>query len=139
MPRQGLRVASPFDVQLFEGGSLLGSSETARIMLPAGRHVIEVVNTPLGYRATRTVQIAPGSVADLRLDVPSVNVDINAIPWAEVTVAGRNLGATPLGNVSLPIGVHELILRHPQLGERRVNATVRVEGPNRVSVNMNQK
>ncbi len=60
-------------------------------------------------------------------------------PWADVTIAGRPLGTTPLGNVQVPIGAQEVIFRHPQLGERRIVATITARGPNRVSLNMNQK
>ena len=104
-----------------------------------GRHTIEVVNSALGYRSSHTVQISPGGTADLRVNAPSASVDVNAIPWADVTIGGRELGVTPLGSVPVPIGTHEIIYRHPQLGERRVNLTVTVKGPPRVSVNMAQK
>jgi hypothetical protein len=134
-----VRVDAPFDVQLYEDGSLIGSSQSQRIMLPAGRHVIESVNAALGYRSTQTVQVSPGNTANIRIDAASVSVDINAVPWAEVTIGDRALGTTPLGNVQVPIGTHNVVFRHPQLGERRVTATVTVTGPNRVSVNMNQK
>ena len=129
-------VAGPFDVQLYENGALIGTSQTERIMLPAGRHVIEAVNSGLGYSASQTVQVSPGGVATIRLDVPQADLNINATPWADVTVDGRALGITPLGNVLVPIGRHDIVFRHPQLGERRLTATVTLKGPNRVSVNM---
>jgi hypothetical protein len=37
---------------------------------------------------------------------------------------------------SLPIGPHELILRHPQLGERRQTVIVPANGPLRVMVDL---
>lgn len=37
-----------------------------------------------------------------------VSVHINATPWARVTIDGRELGATPLGNVELTVGPHAL-------------------------------
>ena len=134
-----VRVSAPFEVELFENGALIGSSQSERIMLPAGRHVIETVNSTLGYRSTHTVQVSPGASASIRVEAPSVSVDVNAVPWAEVTIAGRTLGTTPLGNVQVPIGAQEVIFRHPQLGERRIVATITARGPNRVSLNMNQK
>ena len=134
-----VRVISPFDVQIYEDSSLIGSSASDRIMLPAGRHAISVVNSALGYQSTQTVQIAPGATAMIRIDPPSATVDVNAVPWADVTIAGRPLGTTPLGNIQVPIGAQEVIFRHPQLGERRITANVTVRGPNRISVNMNQR
>ncbi|MBW8868455.1 MAG: PEGA domain-containing protein, partial [Acidobacteria bacterium] len=57
----------------------------------------------------------------------------------EVTIDGKRFGPTPLGNVSLPIGSHEIVFTHPQLGERRQTAIVTLNGTNRVSVNLNQR
>ncbi|MCP3983062.1 MAG: AAA family ATPase [bacterium] len=37
-----------------------------------------------------------------------VSVHINATPWAQVVIDGRELGTTPLGNVQLAIGPHQL-------------------------------
>ena len=134
-----LTVKAPVEMQLYENGSLLGSSKSERIMLPAGRHIVEAVNPGLGYRSTNTVQIAPGDIANLNLELPLANLAINALPWAEVSIGGKPLGTTPLGSVSVPIGTHELIFTHPQLGERKVSITVTVNGPNRVSADMNQR
>jgi hypothetical protein len=133
-----LSVSTPVELQLFEGGVLIGSTQTDRIMLPAGRHDIEAVNTAVGYKTSSTVQVSAGAVTRLKLEMPSGTLNINAIPWAEVAIDGNRLGPTPLGNVSLPIGSHEVVFTHPQLGERRQNVVVTLDGVNRVSVNLNQ-
>ena len=72
-------------------------------------------------------------------EMPSGILNINAIPWAEVAIDGKPLGPTPLGNVSLPIGPHDVVFTHPQLGERRQNVIVTLNGLNRVSANLNQR
>jgi len=46
-------------------------------------------------------------------------VDINATPWARVIVDGRDLGTTPLFDLSLPPGRHQLRLDNPPLGRSR--------------------
>jgi hypothetical protein len=61
-------------------------------------------------------------------------VSFNAVPWAEVWVDGQRFGETPLGNVRLPVGPHEVVFRHPQLGERRTVAMVRADSAERVTV-----
>ena len=132
-------VNAPIDVQLFEGGALIGSNQTDRVMLPVGRHVLTAVNATLGYKETTTVQVVAGSVAKVRLEMPPAAVNINAVPWADVSVDGKHVGATPLGNISLPIGPHEVVFVHPQLGERRQTVTVTLNGTNRVTVNLNQR
>src|SRR5262249_16043860 len=58
-------IASPVVVQLFENGQLLGSSQSDRVMVPAGRHELTLVNDALGYRDTRTVQVPAGRTANL--------------------------------------------------------------------------
>jgi hypothetical protein len=134
-----LAVDTPVDLELFERGTLIGSSQTDRIMLPVGRHVIELGNSTLGYKTSSTVQVSAGTVTRLKPEMPNGTLNINAIPWAEVTIDGKKLGPTPLGDVSLPIGSHEVVFTHPQLGERRQTAVVTLNGINRVSVNLNQR
>jgi hypothetical protein len=66
-------------------------------------------------------------------------ISINALPWAEVWVDGQPAGETPIGNFSVTIGRHELIFRHPELGEQRRSVTVGVNNPVRVSVDLRKK
>jgi hypothetical protein len=134
-----LSVTAPLELQLFENGALIGSSQSDRIMLPVGRHVIEAINTSLGYKTTSTVQVLPGSVARFSPEMPNGTLNVNATPWADVTIDGKPLGPTPLGNVSLRIGPHDVVFTHPQLGERRQAILVTLNGVNRLSVNLNQR
>jgi hypothetical protein len=129
-------VAAPFAMQIFEGGRLVGSTETDRIMVAAGRHQFDLVNETLGYRVTRVVQVPAGKVATVGIDLPNGTVNLNAQPWAEVWIGDRRIGETPIGNLSLPIGPHEVTFRHPQFGEKRQAITVTPSAPVRVSVDM---
>jgi hypothetical protein len=85
---------------------------------------------------TRVVQVLPGKVASLAIDLPKGTVHLNASPWAEVWVDGQRVGETPIGNLSLPIGPHEVVFRHPQFGEKRHAISVTASAPTRVSVDM---
>ena len=67
---------------------------------------------------------------------PNGSININAVPWAEVWINGKSVGETPIGNLTLPLGEHEIVFRHPQLGEQRRRATVRLDSVTRVSVNL---
>jgi len=134
-----IAVNAQVDVQLFENQRLLGSSQTDRIMVPVGRHELEVVNEALGYRAVKTVNVAPGQTANIKLDLPKAPMALNAVPWAEVWVDGERVGETPIGSVPVSIGPHEVVFRHPELGERRVVTTVTLAGPAKVSVDMRKK
>jgi len=129
---------SPVDLQIFEAKKLVGSTEADRLMLPAGKHELELVNTELEFRRTMTVQVNAGSTATPSVELPNGMLSINALPWAEVTISGKPVGTTPLGNVSVPIGTHEIVFRHPQLGERRRTVKVTATTPVRVGVDLNQ-
>jgi hypothetical protein len=134
-----ISISAPAEVQIYENQRLLGTSRTDRIMVPAGRHDLELVNESLGYRGTRSVDVANGQVASVRPDWPRGTVALNALPWAEVFVNGERLGETPIGGASLPIGVHEIVFRHPELGERKASAVVTSGAPARLSVDMRAK
>jgi len=131
-------VSSPVDVQLFEAGRLLGTTESDRILVSAGRHQIDFVNETLGFRSTRTLRVLPGQVLQYALELPKGTLDLNAVPWAEVWIDGQRVGDTPLGNVEVPIGPHEIVFRHPQLGEQRHAVTVTLSSPTHVSVDLRQ-
>ena len=134
-----IAVTAPTDVQIFENKRLIGTSQSDRLMVSSGRHDIEIVNETLGYRTARTVQVAPGKVTPIRIDYPKGTIALNAVPWAEVWVDGDKIGETPIGNLSLVIGPHEIVFRHPDLGEQRHAATVTLNSPARLSVDLRKK
>jgi len=131
-----LTVNAPFSLEIREEGRMIGTTDADKLMLAAGRHNVELVNETLGYRVTRVVQVMPGKVASLSVDLPKGVVNLNAIPWAEVWLDGQRVGETPIGNLSVPIGAHEIVFRHPQFGEKRHAISVTMSGPTRVSVDM---
>jgi hypothetical protein len=131
-------VKMPFAVEIREKGQMLGTSETDRLMIAAGQHELELVNQPLGYRATRTITVTAGKLVTLTLEIPRGVVNLNASPWAEVFVDGQRVGETPIGNLSMPIGPHEIVFKHPQLGEKRHAVSVTAGVPVRISVEMKQ-
>ena len=132
----GWLAISGVPVQIMENGTLLGSTETPRILVPAGSHELELTNAALGYRVTRTVQVVAGQTLSITLKPPLGTLSINALPWAEVWVDGKAAGETRIGNLSLPIGDHELLFRHPELGEQRKTVTVGALAPVRVGVDL---
>jgi hypothetical protein len=134
-----ISVSTTKPVQLFEGGRLLGSSDSERLMVPAGTHQLEIVNDALGYRSSRSVQVSPGKVSAIKIEFPMGTIALNAVPWADVWIDGEKVGETPIGNLPLAIGTHEIIFRHPDLGEQRQLVTVTLTTPVRVSVDLRKK
>lgn len=131
-----ISVKAPFALEIREQGRLLGTTDTERLMIAAGRHELDFINEPLGFRATRVVQVGPGKVASITLDLPQGVVNLNAAPWAEVWIDGRRVGDTPIGNLSVSIGPHEVVFKHPQFGEKRHAISVTLGAPLRLSVDM---
>ncbi|HYT74224.1 MAG TPA: hypothetical protein VEL79_05715, partial [Vicinamibacterales bacterium] len=131
-----LVVKAPFAIEIHENGRMIGSTDADRIMMASGRHDIQLVNDTLGYQAKRVVQVVPGKVASLNIDLPQGVININASPWAEVWIDGRRAGETPIGNLPLSIGPHEVVFRHPQLGEKKQAVSVTLSAPVRLSMDM---
>jgi hypothetical protein len=134
-----IAIASPVPVRVFEDQRLIGTSDMDRILLPVGEHTLELTADSVGYRGTRTVRVTAGQTVALAVDWPRAPLSINAIPWAEVFIDGTRVGETPLGNLPQTLGPHEIVFRHPQLGERRVNAMVTLKETARISIDMRQR
>jgi len=129
-----LHVDAPIDLDIELEGVVIGSSRSDRTMLEAGVHVLTFVNDRLGYRTTERVSITGGQMRSVQVSVPGGVVSVNAQPWASVTVDGTPIGDTPLGNVAVAAGDHEVVFSHPRLGERRVATLVRVGEHKRLNV-----
>jgi hypothetical protein len=133
-----IAVNSRFEVKLYEQGQLLGSSQSARIMVPTGKHDLELVSDEIGYKATKSVQVVAGKIAPVAVDAPTGTVALNALPWAEVSIDGNKIGETPIGNLSVPVGAHEVVFRHPELGEKRQTIVVTLKAPARITADLRQ-
>jgi hypothetical protein len=110
-------------------------NSSGRIRLSAGLHQLRLVNESAGIDLRRMVQVTAGKVTTLDA-VHKGTLALNATPWAEVWLDGRPVGQTPLGAVSTSAGVHEIVFRHPSLGERRRTVAVPVSGTARLSVDL---
>jgi PEGA domain-containing protein len=131
-----LTIESPVDMDILENGRVIGNTRLDPLMLPVGVHRIELANAGLEFTAARTVEIAAGKTANVVIALPSGRLSVNAIPWAEVSLKGVSLGTTPLGDLAVPIGTHELVFRHPQFGERRHTVTVKAQTVARVGIDL---
>jgi hypothetical protein len=128
----------PLEMQVIENGQVLGTTGADRLMVPAGRHELQLIAAPYGFRTTATVNVGVGRTVAIPIAVPNGRLSINAVPWADVWLNGQALGSTPLANLAVPIGDHVVVWRHPELGERRQTVRVGVETPARVGVDLNR-
>jgi len=134
-----ISVSAPAELRIYENNQLLGTSQSDRIMVSAGRHTFQIANEALGFRQTRVVNVLPGRVSAVKPAWPAGSMSLNAIPWAQVWIDGQQVGETPLANVAVPIGSHEVLFRHPDLGEKLVRTVVTLEAPAKVSVDLRQR
>jgi hypothetical protein len=134
-----LAVSAPGELQIFENKRLIGTTQAERMMVSAGRHELELVNEAIGYRAVRTVQVSAGKVTPIKIEFPKGTMALNAVPWADVWVDGEKVGETPIGNLQVTIGTHDIVFRNPDLGEQRHKVTVTLTAPARLSVDLRKK
>ena len=127
-----LTITTPFELQVLEGGNLLGTTSTPKLMLTAGHHDLVLRNTTLGFESKMPVEIQTGKTLTSPVTVPNGSLSVNALPWATVLLDGKEIGTTPIANLDVPLGPHELTFRHPQFGERKQSIVVTAKAPVRV-------
>ena len=124
-----VRLRAPIALDASEQGRPMAPTASGRLRLSPGSHELEISNDPFGYRATLRVEVVAGKTMTATVALPNGTVSIAAVPWATVSVDGTPVGTTPIGRLSLPIGLHDVIWRHPQFGERRQTITVTERSP----------
>jgi len=133
-----IEVTAPIILDVSEDGKSIGTTEQNRLLVRPGRHVLTFANRDLDYTSMQTVDIEPGEVKTLTID-PRGTANLNATPWAEVWINGKKIGETPLANLELPLGTHDVVFKHPQFGERRMTTTIRANAPVALSVDMSKQ
>jgi hypothetical protein len=129
-----ITLKAPISLDVLEDGQIIGTTVANRLMLPAGAHRLELKNTAFEVGTTIPVQIVAGKTASVTVSLPNGLLSVNALPWANVSIDGQEVGSTPLANLSLPVGTHEVIWRNPQLGERRRSIDVTARSPVRIGM-----
>ena len=101
-----------------------GMSTWRHAWIAASAAVVAGVITGLFSILSRTTE-PTGAVALAAVAAAPVLVDINAVPWAHIAVDGREMGATPIGNLSLAPGSHRIQARfgHGEFAERTVEVS----------------
>ena len=106
---------SPIELRVLSQGQPAGSTR-GRVALGAGAHEFELVSDLYEIRQIISARVAAGQGTRLAVPLPSGSLSINALPWADVWVDGSPVGTTPLANLNLKVGPHQVVLRHPTLG-----------------------
>ncbi len=129
-----LSVYSRLPVEISSEGRRLGTSDDGQMVLTAGSHEIALVNERFKFRSVVRIGVRPGENTVYTVPLPSGSVQVETTPGAEVWVEGEHVGVAPLGELSVPIGTREIVVRHPDFGERAESVEVTTGQTARVTV-----
>jgi hypothetical protein len=128
-----IAVFAPVLLEIAENGRSIGTSEQGRLMLTPGRHQLTFSNRDLGFTSSETVDVEPGEERSVNVQ-PTGELSLNALPWAEVWIDGQKAGDTPIANLRVPLGTHEIVFKNPQYADRRLTTTVRANAASAATV-----
>ena len=112
-------------LELYVQGKRIGSTEDGQIILPPAVYRVELVSARLNYRGTVTLNIRPAGVTSHTVTLPNGRLQVNTEPGAQVSIEGQRAGTAPLGPMPVQIGTREVVVTHPDLGERREFVEIR--------------
>jgi hypothetical protein len=127
-------VFSRIPLDLYSEGRKIGTTDERQVMLPPGRHRVEMINSRFNYRSEVTFDITSGQLTSHTVSLPSGRLRVRSAPGAQVWIEGEHVGAVPLGDIPVPIGTREVVVRHPQFGERRQSVEVTSGAPTEVTI-----
>jgi len=132
-----IAVFSPVPLDIAENGRAIGTTEQGRLMLSPGLHQLTLTNKELGYKGVQVVDIEPGEERSISIQ-PTGELNVNAVPWAEIWMNDKKVGETPVAGLQVPLGTHEIVFKNPQFPERRVTVTVNAKTPVAASVDFSK-
>jgi hypothetical protein len=131
-----IELAAPFEVAVYDRATHLGAMRSGRVSVPAGPRQLRFVNRDLHYEEDQRVDVPGGGLVRVELTPPNGAISFTADAEAEVWLDRRRLGSTPLPNVPVPLGSHEVVFRHPTWGEQRYTILVTLASPARLHAAM---
>jgi len=129
-----MAIFSRIPLDIYVNGKPIWKTDDGQMMIAPGRYQVELVNQSLNYREKKTLEVKPGEITAYDVSPPMGVVHIAAPDGVNIRVDGEPAGQTPLGALSVPIGVREIVGAHPQLGERRETVQVRYGEPAEVTL-----
>ncbi len=131
-----LAVVEPW-ADLWIDGQKQGMTPLGEIDLPAGEHTLTLSNPQFIGVITDQITISSRDTLTKRYSFNDAGyLQLVVFPWAEVYIDGQHLGQTPMGKTKVPVGKHDIMLRHPELGEKHTEAFVQLEETTVVRLDM---
>jgi hypothetical protein len=119
-----LAVFCRIPLDLYADGRRIGTTDDGQLLLGPGLHRLAFVNQRFKYRDEVQILIRPGQVTAYTVTLPTGSIRVDTTPGAEVWIEGTQVGTAPLGDLPVPIGTREVLVRDAQNGERRQSVEV---------------
>jgi hypothetical protein len=129
-----LSVSSRIPLEIYDGTRKIGTSAEGHILLAPGQYKVRLVNTHYGYREDAEFTIKPGEISTHAVTLPQGSLRITTEAGSEIYVEGELIGTAPVAAIRVPIGTREVLVRHPQFGERRQSVDISLGQPVDLSV-----
>ena len=120
-------VLSPVQLDILLDGKRIGSTEIEKMMLAAGKHLLQLENGSLGYKGSVEVRVRPGATTSVSV-VPRTKVAVEAPEGTELSVNGEPMGTLPNARLEVPLGTAEFVMRYKD-EERRLVVPVTMLSP----------
>jgi CheY-like chemotaxis protein len=120
-----LAIFSPIAIDLLLNGQPAYPTEDGRLMIAPGQYQLEAVSERFNFRSRATLEVRPGEVTAHTVVLPANPVRLNVPDGVEIRVDGQAIGLTPMPDLSMTVGTHEIVAAHPAMGERRATIDVR--------------
>jgi hypothetical protein len=129
-----LTVFSRIQLDIYLADQRIGTTEDGQLLVAPGRHTFTLVNERFNYRTTVVLDVKPGAATPHTVSLPTGSLRVTTTPGAEVWIDGARVGAAPLGELAVQIGSRDVLVKSPELGERRQVVEVRYGQPTEVTL-----
>ncbi len=125
-------------VKVYIDNKFYGYTPLEGIILLAGFHDLRLVNEEYSIDDKRQIYIENGIPLEQELALGHFgSISINAVPWADVYVDEKYVGQTPIANLRLVAGTHEIKFINPKYPIKRRSVEI-IEGSN-ISISVEMK
>lgn len=114
-----------------------GMTPIKGLLVPSGYHDLRFKNEEYLIDEIQHVYIIPGVPFERNLTLGHfASLNLNAIPWADVYIDGKFVGQTPIANLKVVVGAHEIVFKNSKFPIRRRNISVEEGTTTDITVDM---
>jgi len=110
---------------VYFGGKRIGTTDDEKIEMTPGTHTVTLLNPKTGGRSELTVEIRGGEVSAYTNKPATGRLVVDTAAGAEVFIDGESVGTAPLAALEVAVGERTIVVRHPELGEKRVTMEIK--------------